>query len=163
MRNRNFLVRNCKLSDRFYVTSDLLREAECHREMRTGDHTHIEVMSKPREKGAWRFDDRLLMNVSEVARIQEVVAGVLRAKVNDDSQDVSVNMLQEFVNFQEHCPIDLVSEILYEVTSTMRGIKFDFAPKSVDLAPKISHLIGAISHQILGRFRTKFRSISHQI
>ena len=40
----------------------LLREAECHREMRTGDHTpiYIEVMSKPREKGAWRFDDRLL-------------------------------------------------------------------------------------------------------
>ena len=110
--------------DRFYVTADLLQGAESHRESRTGDHTpiYIEVMAKPKGRGHWRFDDRLLTKASEVARIQEVISRVLRTRVNDDGHDISVTMLQEFVDFQEHCPLDLLSEILCAVTRTMKEV-----------------------------------------
>ena len=66
-------------------------------------------------QGTWKFDDRLLLSVSGVDRIQTIIAEVLRDIVEDDEREISVNMLQEFVDFQEHCPIDLLSLILARI------------------------------------------------
>ena len=73
-------------------------------------------------QGTWKFDDRLLLSVSGVARIQTIIAQVLRHIVEDDEREISVNMLQEFVDFQEHCPIDLLSLILARVTDGMKEV-----------------------------------------
>ena len=110
--------------DRFYVSRGLISEAKFSRCPRTGDHTpvYIEVMVKTKGQGSWKFDDRLLLSVSGVARIQSIIAEVLRDIVEDDEGEISVNMLQEFVDFQEHCPIDLLSLILARVTDGMKEV-----------------------------------------
>ena len=48
-------------------------------------------------QGTWKFDDRLLLSVSGVDRIQTIIAEVLRDIVEDDEREISVNMLQVFV------------------------------------------------------------------
>ena len=60
--------------------------------------------------------------MSGVARIQTIIAQVLRDIVEDDEREISVNMLQELVDFQEHCPIDLLSLILARVTDGMKEV-----------------------------------------
>ena len=60
--------------------------------------------------------------MSGVDRIQTIIAEVLRDIVEDDEREISVNMLQEFVDFQEHCPIDLLSLILARVTDGLKEV-----------------------------------------
>ena len=110
--------------DRFYVSRGLIIDARFARCPRTGDHTpiYIDVMVKPRGQGIWKFDDRLLLSVAGVAKIQSIIAEVLREFVDDTEGEISVNMLQEFVDFHEHCPIDLLSLILTKVTEGMKEV-----------------------------------------
>ena len=48
-------------------------------------------------QGTWKFDDRLFLSLSGVDRIQTIIAEVLRDIVEDDEREISVNMLQVFV------------------------------------------------------------------
>ena len=43
-------------------------------------------------QGTWKFDDRLLLSVSGVDRIQTIIAEVLRDIVEDDEREISVNI-----------------------------------------------------------------------
>ena len=110
--------------DRWYMTSELLVGAKLKSERRTGDHAPVmvEILCQKRGMALWQFDDRILDNASGVVMVHETIGQILRGKVGDDEGEISVNMLQEFIDYNETSPFELLSEIVEGVRSKMMEV-----------------------------------------
>ena len=110
--------------DRWYMSSELLVGAKLKIERRTGDHApvKVEIMCQKRGMALWQFDDRILDSPNGISMIHETVASILRGKVGDDDGDISVGMLQEFIDYEATPPFDLLTEILEGVRSKMMEV-----------------------------------------
>ena len=54
--------------------------------------------------------------------VHETIGQILRRKVGDDEGEISVNMLQEFIDYNETSPFELLSEIVEGVRSEMMEV-----------------------------------------
>ena len=105
--------------DRFYVTRDLLVGMKLEVMKRSGDHAPVMIEFRATKRGSsmWSFDDGILKGIEGVQKIHETIASVLRPLVGDD--DIEVGQLQFLVDFEVHCPIEILSKIVEKVREKM--------------------------------------------